>query len=52
MPEYINFLKLWALSFVNGILLNLPGEELLSIWLHVFDLFSWQFYVPNYSWKA
>ena len=52
MPEYINFLKLLVLCFVNSILLNPHGQELLSIWLHMFDLFSWQFYVTNYSWQA
>ena len=47
MSEYNDFLKFWVLGFASGTLLNFPGEELLSIWLHVFDLVSWQFYVAT-----
>ena len=38
MSEYNYFLKLGVLCFASGTLLNFPGEELLSIWVHVFDL--------------
>ena len=43
MPECINFLKLWALCFVNGILLNLPGEELFDCTCLIYFLDSFMY---------